>query len=70
LKPGLPESDDEYTAVDWDMKALEITFPDVASRVEKLINEIFEVVLIEHMVQVIHVQEVKLLVSFLVVVWR
>uniref|UniRef100_H3GHK0 Uncharacterized protein n=1 Tax=Phytophthora ramorum TaxID=164328 RepID=H3GHK0_PHYRM len=64
----VPESADDYTAVDRYMKALKMdtTFPDAASRVEKLIDDM-EIVLIKHnMDLVIRVQEPKKLVSYLV----
>ncbi|KAJ8558820.1 hypothetical protein ON010_g8629 [Phytophthora cinnamomi] len=63
LDARVPESDD-----DWDMKNLKMdtSFPDAASRVEKLIDDM-EIVLIKHnMDVVIRVQEPKKLVSYLV----
>ncbi|GMF32062.1 unnamed protein product [Phytophthora fragariaefolia] len=68
LDARVPESDDDYTAVDRDMKTLKMdtTFPDAASRVVKLIDDMTIVLIKHNMDVVIRVQEPKELVSYLV----
>jgi len=68
LEARMPESDDDYTAVDRDMKGLKMdtTFAHAASPVEKRIDDM-EIVLIKHnMDVVIRAQDPKKLVSYLV----
>ncbi|KAE9023260.1 hypothetical protein PR003_g17592 [Phytophthora rubi] len=68
LESRVPESGDDYTAVDRDMKALKMdtTFLDAESLVGKLIDDIEIVIIKTKMNVVIRVQEPTKIVSYLV----